>query len=321
MTFVHQYNRQGNRHHNIARTHLQDKHKTRTRILFMQANTMLFKFALFSAVIALAAAQSYANREVGVHEMAFTTTEAQPKARRMRELSDFNWDIEAVDGFPTIVFNGTNNDSEVVFRYNYTGILSGEKTITISILEFDCLTEAGSSLGSDGDYSVPGELTVNIDIVQETIAKSALYTELDPTAARIEFCARVDYVFAGDSLNFYETKVTIDVDLTANFTLDSITVERNGADDAAATIDCDVEIYYCYQDYTEVIPAPTFSQGGAMEVCIRVVEEDAHCCVFDIDAMDIDQDEDGDGGYDHHTDPGKLLRTLVFERRRIHRTI
>jgi hypothetical protein len=272
----------------------------------MQANTMLFKFALFSAVMALAAAQSCPLREVGVHEMAFTTTDAQPQARRMRELADFNWNVEAVDGFPTIAFNGTNGDSEVVFRYNYTGILNDEKNITISLFEFDCLTEAGSSLGSDGDYSVPGELTVNIDIVQETIAKSALYTELDPTAARIEFCARVDYVYAGDSLNFYETKVTIDVDLTANFTLDSITVERNGADDASATIDCDVEIYYCYQNYTEVIPSPSYRQGGAMEVCVRVVEEDTHCCVFDIDEMDIDQDEDGDG-YDHHTDPSKLL--------------
>jgi hypothetical protein len=221
----------------------------------------------------------------------------------MRELADFSWDVVPREGFPVIGFNGTTEESEVLFKYDYTGTLTDSKNLSVSLFKKDCLTPADPSLRFAGDYGTPGELSVAIDIIQETIAKSMHYNQTNSTAATIEFCTRVDYEFESDSINFYETIVTISVDLTAGFTLDAIKSERNGANDASANLQCDVEIYYCYRNYTEVVPAPKYTQGTALEVCIRVVEEDTHCCIFDIDEIDVDQDQDGDGYFDAHTDP------------------
>jgi hypothetical protein len=265
---------------------------------------MWLKLGTFIALFSVAASQECPRREVGVDEALFTTTHAPANAHRMRQLADFSWTIVPREGFPVIAFNDTTEESEVLFKYDYTGTLTGSKNLSMSLFQNDCLTPADSSaLDFAADYGTPGVLSVDIDIIQETIAKSVLYNETNSTAATIEFCVRVDYEFKSNSLNFYETMVTISVDLTAGFTLDAITSERNGADDASATIDCGVDIYYCYQNYTEVVPAPKFSQGTALEVCIRVVEEDTHCCIFDIDEMDVDQDQDGDGDFDAHTDP------------------
>lgn len=222
----------------------------------------------------------------------------------MRQLADFSWTIVPREGFPAIAFNDTTEDSEVLFKYDYTGTLTGSKNLSVSLFQNDCLTPADSSaLGFAADYGTPGALSIAIDIIQETIAKSVLYNETnDATAATIEFCVRIDYNFESDSLNFYENIVTISVVLTAGFTLDTITAERNGTDDKSVNLDCDVEIYYCYRNYTEVLPAPKYTQGTALEVCIRVVEEDTHCCIFDINEMDVDQVKDGGGVFDAHTD-------------------
>ena len=266
---------------------------------------MWLKLGTFIALFSVAASQEYPRREVGVHETpSFTTTHAPVNSHRMRQQADFSWSVVPREGFPVIAFNDTTEESEVLFKYDYKGTLTDSKNLSMSLFQNDCLTPADSSeLGFAADYGTPGTLSVAIDIIQETIAKSAFYNETNSTTATIEFCVRVDYDFKSESLNFYETIVTISVDLTAGFTLDAITSERNGAEEASATIDCDVEIYYCYQNYTEVVPAPKYNQGTALEVCIRVVEEDTHCCLFDIDEIDVDQDQDGDGDYDAHTDP------------------
>lgn len=137
----------------------------------------------------------------------------------MRQLADFSWDVEPEDGYPIIAFNDETEGGEVVFKYNYTG--------PVSLYEYDCLYKADSaSLSFATDYDTQGEIAVNVDIIQETIRRSNLYAQPNATTASIQFCARVDYEFEEDSLNFYETQVTIDVDLTANFTLDQITAVR-----------------------------------------------------------------------------------------------
>lgn len=263
---------------------------------------MWLKLALFSALFSIAAPQQTTHREVDVHESSLN--EGLKSFTSQRQMADFSWNITTREGFPVIAFNDSTENSEVQFMYDYTGTLTASKTITVLLYQYDCVTPADSSLVLYADYGTPGEISVDLDILQDTIATSVLYNETDDgTAATIEFCIRADYKFESDSLNFYETVVSINVDLTANFTLEAITIERSGADDASSTLDCDVEIYYCYQNHTEVIPAPSYRQGSALEVCIRVVEEDTSCCIKDIAEMDVDQDQDGDGDWDAHTDP------------------
>jgi len=188
---------------------------------------------------------------------------------------DFDWDVMPEDGYPIIGFDDTTETSEVVFKYNYTGTLSASKTLTYNLYQLDCTTPADSALASTNTI-VADELTVDIDIIQETITNSVHYNEIDNTAAEINFCMRVDYNFVGpdgtESINFHETNVTIGVDLLANFTLDSIVTDRTAADaaDAEATLDYPVEAYICQDDNSEVLTPAALTQGSVLQFCVKI---------------------------------------------------
>jgi len=189
--------------------------------------------------------------------------------------ADFDWDVMPEDGYPIIGFDDTTETSEVVFKYNYTGTLSASKTLTYNLFQLDCTTPADSALASTNTI-VADELTVDIDIIQETITNSAHYNAIDNTAAEINFCMRVDYNFVGpdgtESINFHETNVTIGVDLLANFTLDSIVTDRTAADaaDAEATLDYPVEAYICQNDNSEVLTPAALTQGSVLQFCVKI---------------------------------------------------
>jgi hypothetical protein len=192
---------------------------------------------------------------------------------------DFDWDIQPEDGFPSIAFDDTNEDSEVIFKYNFTGTLTARKFLDVKLYKNDCITAADASLAfintTSGD-----ELDVELDIIQETISDSIHYQDLNGTAAIIGFCLRVDYNYVdGDglteSINFSETNVTITVDLTANFTLIGISADRTTADTEAANADLDypVEAYICLDDNSEVTNPAALVQGSFLQVCVRIDDD------------------------------------------------
>jgi hypothetical protein len=194
-----------------------------------------------------------------------------------RQLADFDWDLAPEDGYPIINFNDTNVNSEVVFKYNYTGNLSASKFLEVQLFESDCTTAADATAlvfvnNTDGDV-----LNIDLDIVQETITTSPHYEEITTAEAAISFCLRVDYnyiagVDPAESINFYETNVTITVDLTANFTLTGIVAERTLADSEAADIKLDypVEAYICEDDNSLVAVPDALTQGSFLQVCVKI---------------------------------------------------
>jgi hypothetical protein len=203
-----------------------------------------------------------------------------------RNLGDFDWDIEPEDGYPSIAFDDANEESEVKFKYNFTGTLSDRKFLGVTLFQNDCVSAPDDSLAfvnsTTGD-----ELDVELDIIQETISDSIHYIDLNGTAAIIGFCLRVDYNYVdGDglteSINFYETNVTITVDLTANFTLTGISADRTTADSEAANADLDypVEAYICLEDNSEVETPGALEQGSILQVCVRIDDEVATQNVF-----------------------------------------
>jgi hypothetical protein len=78
-----------------------------------------------------------------------------------------------------IAFDDSTENSEVQFMYDYSGTLTGSKRITVSLYQYDCVTPADSSLVLYADYSTLGEISVDLDIIQDTIATSVLYSETD----------------------------------------------------------------------------------------------------------------------------------------------
>jgi hypothetical protein len=193
-----------------------------------------------------------------------------------RNLGDFDWDIMPEDGFPSIAFDDANEESEVIFKYNFTGTLGDRKYLGVQLFQNDCVSSPDASLAFVNN-TVGDELNVELDIIQETISNSIHYIDLNGTAAIIGFCLRVDYNYVdGDglveSINFYETNVTITVDLTANFTLSGISSDRVSADAEAANADLDypVEAYICLEDNSEVFTPGALEQGSILQVCVRI---------------------------------------------------
>jgi hypothetical protein len=198
-----------------------------------------------------------------------------------RQLADFDWGIQPEDGYPIINFNDTNAESEVVFKYNFTGTLTATKFLDVKLYEIDCLTPADASALAFVNSTTGDELQIELDVIQETVSQSNHYQDINASAAIIGFCLRVDYNYVNtvggaiESVSFYETNVTITVDLTADFTLAAIDVERTSADSEAANfkLDYPVEAYICRDDNSVVDNPAALTQGSFLQVCVRIDDD------------------------------------------------
>ena len=217
----------------------------------------------------------------------------------MRELADFDWDLDLEPDFPQISFEGADDSREVRFLYNYTGTtVPNTKFISHQLFQGDCKTPASPgaiAVTFEEDITANQEYQVDIDVLQESVTGTPEYTDIDVTAAMINFCVRVDYIYndgtTDESINFHETNVTINIDLTANFTLTAISVDRIDADqvDEDVALDCEVQAYFCDQDNVNV-GQPLFVQGEIMTVCVEIADSDrALYHLNDVMEMDLAQ--------------------------------
>lgn len=228
----------------------------------------------------------------------------------MRGLADFNWEVQPEPDYPSISFEGANDESEIRFLYNYTGTTApGTKYIKHELLRGDCKTPASTDavvVSFSDDITGDKEYQVDVDILQASVAGTPEYTDIDVTAAMINFCIRVDYVYKDgtepeESINFHETNVTINIDLTANFTLTAINVDRIDADqvDEDVALDCEVQAYFCDQN-NDNIGQPRFVQGEIMTVCVEIADTDRALYHLN-DVMDMDLEQTKGNGIDVDT--------------------
>jgi hypothetical protein len=212
-----------------------------------------------------------------------------------RQLGDFTWDIVPEDGYPIIGFSNGTDQGEVVFKYNFTGTLSDQKYLDAKLYQNDCVSDADQSLAFINSTS-GDELNVDVDIIQETIKQSVHYQDLNGTAAIIGFCLRVDYNYVDNDGNteivmFYETNVTINVDLTSNFTLTGLVIDKRLAsgDAVEAELDYGVEAYMCDENGIEVEPE-ALGRGSALLFCVRTdANATTDIMVADVLSMTISQ--------------------------------
>jgi hypothetical protein len=135
--------------------------------------------------------------------------------------ADFDWDIKPKQGYPTVSFNGLTTTEEIVFQYD-APLLYEDKTYRVTVLDDDCKTIGSDAITHLEDASVDRELTVLVDVDEGTISDSTYYRQVNMTTAVIGLCLRVEYLLSGTSVNFHETNLTIDIDLTAVFKLSGI---------------------------------------------------------------------------------------------------
>jgi len=198
---------------------------------------------------------------------------------------DFDWDIAPLSGYPIIAFDQQNSESEVQFRYSYSGTLGPTKALNATLYQYDCLSPADTIFGlTMANETVEGSvLVLDVDVLQETVKDTVHYTASSQTTANIAFCMRVDYNYVTDpqsgestGINFHETKVDITVNLVANFTLEGISVVRDQA--ASQNVDAQIEYplmaYYCDDTNSDDPLQGPFVQGSIIQVCVKVDDTD-----------------------------------------------
>jgi hypothetical protein len=96
-----------------------------------------------------------------------------------------DWDIQPEDGYPIIGFDDTNEENEVVFKYNFTGTPNNRKFLDVNLYQNDCVSASDDSLAFINSTS-GDELDINIDVIQETIANSVHYQDINGASATID---------------------------------------------------------------------------------------------------------------------------------------
>lgn len=183
------------------------------------------------------------------------------------------WSIQLEQGYPTIAFSDSTDQGEILFDYAFGGNVS---YLSVALKQFDCMQPKDNGLKFVKN-TTNDNLFVGVDVVESTITNSVHYTPLNETTASVNFCVRINYVVengqnSSESIQLSETPVSITVDLTANFTLSSVTLIRDAADEALASakVDYSLQAYFCADGNVKESKPPPLSQGSTLEVCVRV---------------------------------------------------
>jgi hypothetical protein len=206
---------------------------------------------------------------------------------------DFDWDIEPQEGSPAVAFNNFTTTKEVVFRYD-SPMLYENKTYGVTVFQDDCKTIGSDAITHLEDASVDREITVLLDLDQGTISNSTYYKEVNITNAVIGLCLRVDYFLYGDSINFHETNLTINIDLTAGFNITSLEQMRIGALQDAVNVNLDYPVvaYHCDELNDKLAITPDLTQGDALQLCVELDPTVVNGNVFVTDILSVDLDQE-----------------------------
>jgi hypothetical protein len=129
------------------------------------------------------------------------------------------------------------------------------------------------------DVTLNQEATIKISVDPTTISTSTeLYSEdttIGAVNAQIVFCVRFGLSTPGDNVevNFLETVITLDIDLSDGFEIGSIAVEPKDKLVRTAAQAYQVEGYVCTDEEIEGDLTAVRNQGAQIRVCVRPDEE------------------------------------------------
>ena len=116
--------------------------------------------------------------------------------------------------------------------------------------------------------NVSSRLQLLLIIYEETVVNGQQFAE-------VKFCVRLNLNTGGDSsieVNFHETLITLNVDLTDGFAIDDVSVTPREKLVKTANQAYKVEGYQCDRNYVELNEAGkavTRNQGAIIRVCVR----------------------------------------------------
>ncbi|KAL3915793.1 MAG: hypothetical protein SGILL_005479 [Bacillariaceae sp.] len=137
-----------------------------------------------------------------------------------------------------------------------------------------------TNLVSQNPIQLDQEATIPVSVDSRTITTNDLIysedTTLGAVTAQIVFCVRFGLHTPGPDdveVNFLETVITLDVDLSDGFQIGSIDVEPRDKLVRTAAQAYEVEGYVCTDEEVPADPALIRNQGAQIRVCVRPDEE------------------------------------------------
>lgn len=184
----------------------------------------------------------------------------------------FMWDIEFFPEQTEIGFSEEVDTSEIILHYNIS-----LRDTTIAAFESDCITPIPSNVTSLSSAVVPtgvmsGNFSIYVDIQQENVLESNVWTDIGLGEGLISLCIRLDLTLPSPSttsVTFHETKLDVSVNLFQNFNITDIDLDRLNATetDEDANVDYSLTAFQCNSDGIEI--DDTLTQGSDVYICVE----------------------------------------------------
>lgn len=173
---------------------------------------------------------------------------------------------------------GTGSESGASMKIEVFDLCRTESSIRVLQGElYPSSTVTGINTDQSGIVNNPGDGNTIAFTFSEGISDSTdIYTDNGGNTATVEFCVQVGLYHSGSLINFAETKLTYNVDLTTSITsLTGYTVTEaeafTDAADEAITFDGTLSAYFCNPgSLAEIFEGTPKHQGSIFSVCFKV---------------------------------------------------
>ena len=207
-------------------------------------------------------------------DTAFPTVTAAPSfapaVTPISLLGKTDWDIDRA-GNITVQFSESSADQEINITFDIH-----RRDALVQVFEEDCKTTVDASIIGLSTTRAPisimkDALEVILDIKQDAVMQSPIFSEIDAEAAAINLCVRVDLLQAGDgasSVVFYDQNLVITVDMTADFSVMNIVLVReNDSVDVGASFEYTMTACQCNEQLECV--TDTLTQASDALICVE----------------------------------------------------
>jgi hypothetical protein len=184
-------------------------------------------------------------------------------------LGKTDWDIDRI-GDITVNFSEVATEEEIKITFSVH-----RRDATVRVFQEDCRTAVDESVIGLMTTRAPvtgtkDTLEVFLDIKQDSVSESPIFSEIDAETGKISICVRVDLLSASDmsSVVFYDQQLSLTVDMTADFAVQDIDLVR-GFDsiDVVASFDYTVTACQCNESF-ECEPQ-ILTQASDALICIE----------------------------------------------------
>jgi len=206
-------------------------------------------------------------------------------ASTVQAQGNFDWNItERETDFVTVEFSDASAGDEVKLNY-----YASNKTTLVQILDYEncnmTVTNGASAITTASSPTVGTDelLEVPLDIIQASIAASDYYTAQGSNneTGVIQVCVRIDLMGdidgnttngAEESINFHETKIQIEIDMTKGFEVTGVSTNRTAATETEknATLDYTVLAFETDETGADLTGGTQqYTQGDFLQIGVR----------------------------------------------------